>query len=158
VLDNETCIRTILEKFPGSVEALELQPAQNAIKVAAEKVHELFEFLVENPDFKMNYLSSIAGVDKTENIEIVYHVSSLESKIKLTVKAVVARSGGSIDSIQDIIPSANWFEREIWELFGVEFNGHPNLTRFLLADDWDQGNPMLRDWDGPDFVRMPEVN
>ncbi len=158
MLDNETFIKTITDQFPGSVEALELQPPQNAVKVSAEKVRELFQFLVENPDLKVNYISSISGVDKTDQIEIVYHICSLENKIKLTVKTTVERSGGKIDSIQDIIPAANWFEREIWELYGVDFNGHPNLTRFLLPDDWDQGNPMLRDWDGPDFVRMPEVN
>ena len=158
MLDNETFIKTLADRFPGSVEALELQPAQNAIKVAADDVRELFQFLVENPDLKVNYLSSISGVDRTDFIELVYHISSLETKLKLTVKTQVERIGGKIDSIQDIVPPANWFEREIWELYGVEFNGHPNLTRFLLPEDWDQGNPMLRDWDGPDFVRMPEVN
>jgi NADH-quinone oxidoreductase subunit C len=137
---------------------LSRQPGQNAFKVTADKVRELFQFLVDNPDLKVNYLSSISGVDRTEHIEIVYHISSLETKLKLTVKTEVARTGGKIDSIQDIVPAANWFEREIWELYGVGFNGHPNLTRFLLPEDWDHGNPMLRDWDGPDFVRMPEVN
>jgi NADH-quinone oxidoreductase subunit C len=157
VLDNETLIKTIIDKFSGSAEALELKPAQNAIKISAEKVRELFQFLVENPDIKMNYLSSISAVDTTEQIDIVYHISSLDAKQKLTVRTTVSRTGGKIDSIQDIIPPANWFEREIWELYGVDFNGHPNLTRFLLPEVWDHGNPMLRDWDGPDFVRMPEV-
>jgi len=158
VLENETFIKTLTDQFPGTVEALELQPAQNAVKVAADQVHGLFQFLVENPDLKVNYLSSITAVDKTDHIEIIYHISSVETKLKLTVKTTVERLGGKIDSIQDIVPPANWFEREIWELYGVDFNGHPNLTRFLLPEDWDQGNPMLRDWDGPDFVRMPEVN
>lgn len=157
MLDNETFIKTITDKFSGSVEPLELKPAQNAVKVSADTVRELFEFLVENPDMKMNYLSSISAVDRMESIDIVYHISSIETRLKLTVRTTVAREGGKIDSIQGIVPSANWFEREIWELFGVDFNGHPNLTPLLLPEGWEHGTPMLRDWDGPDFIRMPEV-
>ena len=62
-----------------------------------------------------------------------------------------------MDSVQEIWPGANWYEREMWELYGFEIKNHGNLKRFLLADDWDQGFPMRKDWDAPDFVRFPEL-
>ena len=155
--DNDTILALLTAKFPGKVNALELAPAQTAVTVEADAIVDLFAYLVENPDLKMNYLSAISGVDLTESIGIVYFVSSLEYRHKLTIKTKVDRIGGRINSIQHIIPAANWFEREIWELYGVDFVNHPDLRRFLLPDDWDQGNPMLRDWDGRDFIRMPEV-
>lgn len=155
--DRDTILKLLTEKFPGKVSALELSPAQTAVSVEATSIVELITFLVESAGLKMNYLSAITGIDRTDHIEIVYFVSSLEHKHMLTVKTKVDRIGGKIDSIQHIIPAANWFEREVWELYGVDFVNHPDLRRFLLPDDWDQGNPMLRDWDGRDFVRMPEV-
>ncbi len=155
--DSATILQILSQRFPGQVAALELVPAQTAVSVDAAHILDLFAFLLENQDLKMNYLSSISGVDRTDHIEIVYFISSFEYKHKLTVKTKVDRNGGKIDSIQHLIPAANWFEREIWELFGVDFVGHPDLRRFLLPDDWNQGNPMLRDWEGEDFVRMPEV-
>jgi len=62
-----------------------------------------------------------------------------------------------IDSIQEFWAGANWHEREVWELFGINIRNHGNLTRFLLPDDWNQGFPMRKNWDAPDFVRMPEL-
>lgn len=155
--DHDSILKLLTERFPGKVSALELTPAQTAVSVEAASIVELFTFLVESADLKMNYLSTITGIDRTDHIEIVYFVSSLEHKHMLTIKTKVDRIGGKIESIQHIIPAANWFEREVWELYGVDLVNHPDLRRFLLPDDWDQGNPMLRDWDGRDFIRMPEV-
>ena len=106
----------------------------------------------------MAYLSSISGVDTARILTSSISSLRLEYKHKLTVRTKVDRLGGKIDTISTVIKGANWFEREIWELFGVEFVGHPNLTRFLLPDDWDEGNPMLRDWTGRNFVKMPEIS
>ncbi len=155
--DWDTMIKLLVDKFSSSVEAIELSPKQNAVQIDPKIVVPFFEFLYSHPELKMTYLSSISGVDTTTNIDIVYFVSSLEYKHKLTVRTKVDRLGGKIDTISSVIKGANWFEREIWELFGVDFVGHPNLKQFLLPDDWDEGNPMLRDWTGRNFVKMPEI-
>ncbi|MGB5105983.1 MAG: NADH-quinone oxidoreductase subunit C [Candidatus Zixiibacteriota bacterium] len=157
MLEREAILKLVTDKFPGKVTAAELVPAQTAVAIEADVTAEFFKFAAESPELDMNYLSAITGIDRGDAIEIVYHVSSLEFRHMLTVKTKVERLGGRIDSIQQIIPAANWFEREIWELYGVDFTNHPDLRRFLLPDDWDQGNPMLRDWEGGDFIRMPEV-
>jgi NADH-quinone oxidoreductase subunit C len=157
LLDRESIIKLLTETFPGRVSSVDLNPPQIAVATESAAIVELFAFISEHADLKMNYLSAITGIDRTDFIEIVYFVSSLEYKQMLVIKTKVDRIGGKIESIQHIIPAANWFEREIWELYGVDFVNHPDLRRFLLPDDWDQGNPMLRDWDGRDFIRMPEV-
>ena len=157
MLDREVILKIVTDRFPGKVTAVELIPAQNALTVDAGAIAELFSFIAASPELNMGYLSAITGIDRGDAIEIIYHVSSLEFRHKLTIKTKVERIGGTIESIQHIIPAANWFEREIWELYGVDFSNHPDLRRFLLPDDWDQGNPMLRDWEGRDFIRMPEV-
>jgi NADH-quinone oxidoreductase subunit C len=157
VADKDAIVSLLTGKFAGKVTVPELVPAQTVIAVESDLIVALFTFLAENADLKMNYLSAITGIDRTDHIELVYFVSSLEYRHKLTIMTKVDRLGGKIESIQHIIPAANWFEREIWELYGVDIVNHPDLRRFLLPDDWDQGNPMLRDWEGRDFVRMPEI-
>lgn len=157
--DNETIQKTIKDKFGDQVETLELAPPQAAVKVSADQIVPFLEFITTEPSLTLNYLSSISGVDlgaEKNEIELVYFLTSLEHKHKLTVKTVVPRQGGKIDTISDILKAANWYEREIWELFGVDFVGHPQLERFLLAEDWDEGHPMLKDWEGRNFERMPE--
>jgi NADH-quinone oxidoreductase subunit C len=158
VADSDTIVKILAEKFPTQVTAIELNPKQAAVEIDPQIVVRLFEFIKNSPELKMDYLSCISGVDSGTNIDLVYFIGSIEYKHKLTVRTKVDRIGGKIDTISQVIPGANWFEREIWELYGVEFTGHPNLTRFLLPEDWDEGNPMLRDWTGKNFVKMPEIS
>lgn len=158
--DIETIHKLITDKFGEAVKVLEMNPPQAAVMVAADQIVPFFEYITSEPELQLSYISAISGVDlgvEANEIEIVYFVSSIQHKHKLTIKARVARHGGKIDTISGILKGANWFEREIWELFGVDFVGHPDLKRFLLPDDWDEGNPMLRDWEGKNFERMPEA-
>ncbi|MCK4857189.1 MAG: NADH-quinone oxidoreductase subunit C [candidate division Zixibacteria bacterium] len=159
MVDKERIEKIIVDEFGDAVTIEEMNPPQAAIRINSEKIVPLFEFIASHPDLKLNYLSTISGVDlgvEAAEIEIVYFVSSIEFKHKLTIKTRIARQGGRIDTISTVLKGANWYEREIWELFGVDFGGHPNLTRFLLPEDWDEGYPMLRDWQGRNFERMPE--
>ncbi len=155
--DNDTITRLITDKFPAQVTTLELNPKQAAIQVESQIIVGVAEFLYSNPELDFNLLSSISGVDAGTNIDIVYFLTSMNHKHKITIRTKVDRIGGKIYTISSVFKGANWFEREIWELYGVDFVGHPNLTRFLLADDWNEGHPMLRDWTGKDFIKLPEV-
>ena len=77
--------------------------------------------------------------------EIVYQLRNLESREQLRVRAFVDGDPPKIDSVQDLFPPANWDERETYDLFGIVFNGHPDLTRILMPDDW-VGHPLRRDY------------
>jgi NADH-quinone oxidoreductase subunit C len=88
--------------------------------------------------------------------EVVYQVRNLESKEQLRVRAFVDGDPPHIDSVSDIFPPANWDERETYDLFGIVFNDHPELTRILMPDDW-VGHPLRRDFPvGGEVVEFSE--
>jgi len=147
----------LTSKFPGKVEKLELTPPQDAVTVDVSTVREVFRFLKDSDELKIDYLNSLSGVDTGESLEAVYHMSSLTTKVKLTIKVKLDYEKPCIDSICDIYRAADWFEREMWELYGFDVKGHPDLRPLLLPEDWDQGHPMRKGWTGRDFIIKPEV-
>lgn len=118
---------------------------------------DLCRSLRDDETLRFDYLCNISGVDTGERFEIVYSLASTVNKLRLDLKINPERENPEVDSVQEIWPGANWYEREIWELYGINIRNHDNLTRFLLPEDWDQGHPLRKDWDAPDFVRMPEL-
>jgi len=149
-------VPSILKAFSGKVSELELNPPQSAILVDAAAIRDVFEYLRKDTEFKFDYLSCLSGVDAVEHLEVVYHIFSTETKCKLTVKVKLPPENPEIDSICDIYKAANWYERELSELYGIKVNVHPDMRLLLLPDDWDQGHPMRKGWTGDDFVVMPE--
>ncbi len=89
-------------------------------------------------------------------LQLVYELRNMETKEQLRVRAFVDGDPPRIDSVHDIFPPANWEERETYDLFGVAFNGHPDLTRILMPDDW-VGYPLRRDYPvGGEVVEFSE--
>jgi NADH-quinone oxidoreductase subunit C len=92
----------------------------------------------------VDHLADASG-DYEKRFEIVYQLRNLESREQLRVRAFVDGDPPKIDSVQDMFPPANWDERETYDLFGIVFNDHPDLTRILMPDDW-VGHPLRRDY------------
>ena len=90
-----------------------------------------------------SYLSDITAVDTGSEMRVVYRLVSLQSGDHLVISVGVARTGGLLPTLTSVFRGANWPEREVYDLFGVRFQGHPDLRRILLTDDW-QGYPMLK--------------
>ncbi|MFH1854603.1 MAG: NADH-quinone oxidoreductase subunit C [Candidatus Omnitrophota bacterium] len=87
-----------------------------------------------------------SGVDTRNAIEILYHFSIDEIGLIITLRVIIEKPGLEIESLASIMKCAEWIEREIHEMFGVDFKGHPNLKHLLLKDDWPEGNyPLRRD-------------
>lgn len=110
------------------------------------------ELMKENPELKLNYLRNVAGVDQETHMEVVYHLISLETKHEYGVKVKTDREEPSVPSVTPIWSTANWNEREIYDLLGIDFPGHPDLRRIMLTDDW-VGHPLRKDYEPID----PEV-
>ncbi len=127
-------------------------------EVRAADLLEAATALRDDDNLKFDFLCNLGAVDTTEHLEAVYSVASITKRLRLDFKVIMAYDHPEIESVQEVWPAANWHEREMWELFGIEIKNHGNLTRFLLPDDWDQGHPMRKDWDAPDFVRLPELD
>jgi NADH-quinone oxidoreductase subunit C len=127
-------------------------------EVKADDLLEVARALKEDEELTFDYLCNIGGVDTGERLEMIYNITSISKLHRLDFKVILSSDNPSIESVQQIWPAANWYEREAWELYGFEIKNHDNLTRFLLPDDWDQGHPMRKGWTAPDFIPLPEFN
>lgn len=122
--------------------------AQPFLLVDASILVELVTFLQQEPTLYMDFLSSISGVDKgpeAGKIEVIYHLSSLTKNINIVLKIAVNRDEPVVPSITEVYKGANWLEREVYDLFGVHFDGHPDLRRILLPTNWE-GYPLKKDY------------
>jgi NADH-quinone oxidoreductase subunit C len=99
-------------------------------------------------DLKFERLSNVTGVDRypaEPRFEVVYHLQCITGKERIRVKARLSGANPEIESAVPVYRSANWYERETFDFFGVRFLNHPNLTRIMMPDDWE-GHPLRKDY------------
>jgi NADH-quinone oxidoreductase subunit C len=115
------------------------------IEVDPANIVEVLRRLKQNLNFER--LSTVTCVDRypaEPRFEIVYHLQSIAGKQRLRLKARLSGEDPTIESAFGVYRSANWYEREVFDLFGVRFLNHPNLTRIMMPDDW-VGHPLRKD-------------
>jgi NADH-quinone oxidoreductase subunit C len=100
-------------------------------------------------------LGMVTAVDYDSEFELVYRLTSRSLSASALVKSRVPRREPVIASLCSVWPSANWQEREVWDLFGIEFAGHPDLRRILLPEEWP-GWPLRKDYDDPNVIKRPD--
>lgn len=103
------------------------------------------KLLKDHPALKLNYLRNVSGVDEERHMEVVYHLVSLETTNQYCIKVKTNRENPTIFSVTPVWSTANWNEREIYDLLGIDFPGHPDLRRIMLSDDWI-GHPLRKDY------------
>ena len=128
----------------------ELQPpAKDAFfTVTPAKIREVCAFLKEDPSLAFDFLEDVTATDhhpKEPLIRLVYHLFSYRHRHGIVVKAELPRDGASLPSLDPVWKAANWLEREVYDLFGVAFEGHPDLRRIMMPDDW-VGHPLRKDY------------
>jgi NADH-quinone oxidoreductase subunit C len=143
---NNPLVVTLKGKFGEAiVEAVEFI-GQLSVRVEKTRIVEVCDFLKRHPESPFNYLSDLTCVhlpDRSEApFEIVYNLYSIPANER--VRLNVAVNGGGVESVTAVWPAANWLEREVFDLFGVVFSGHPDLRRLLLPPDWE-GHPLRKD-------------
>jgi len=114
--------------------------------LAPEKIRGACQLLKEHQGFAR--LSSITAVDRypaEPRFEVVYHLHSIENNQRIRLKCSLPGEHPEIDSVVGVWRSANWYEREVFDLFGIGFRNHPNLKRIMMPDDWE-GHPLRRDY------------
>lgn len=104
------------------------------------------QLLKQNEHLQFNYLRNVSGVDYESHMEVVYHMVSLGSKREAAVKVKTERDGASVYSATPVWATANWNEREIFDLLGIDFPGHPDMRRIMMPDDW-VGHPLRKDYE-----------
>jgi NADH-quinone oxidoreductase subunit C len=127
------------------------------VKVEANAVARVARFLRDDAEAAFDFLMYITAVDfpDEDKLTLVYHYFSYQNERSLMVKADVPRQGGMVRSIAHIYVAADWLEREIYDLFGVTFDGHPNL-KHLLTPEGFEGHPLLKDFTSEDYVPFPD--
>lgn len=128
------------------------------VTVKKENLMEIIKFLRDDPALVFNFLMDITAVDylerKSVRFEVVYHLYSLQFNHRVRIKAPVGEEDCKIDTVVPLYKTANWYEREIWDMYGIKFNDHPNLTRILLYEGF-KGHPLRKDY--PINKRQPLI-
>jgi len=138
----------IQEKFPREVVRITTFSDEVSVSVRRERIVDICRYLFEDPEIQMDYLSDLCGVDYPDRefrFEVVYNLYSLKNRHRIRIKALVPANDHSIDSVVPIWNGANWHERETCDMFGIVFNGHPDLRRILMPEDWE-GYPLRKDY------------
>jgi NADH-quinone oxidoreductase subunit C len=144
-----------VKQFPDDVSDDGKDTADDPIlRVSADRLIEVMQWLRDDESNGFNFLSSLTAIDWTERkprFDVVYHLRSLKTSQCLTVK-VGCEDGEGVPSVVELWKTADWHEREAYDLYGVEFLGHPNLERIFLPEDWE-GHPLRKDYplEGPNL-------
>ena len=130
---------------PGAIVESKQALGELALFIAPERIVEVCRHLKAAQKFVR--LSSVTAVDWSPaepRFEVVYHLQSIERNLRLRLKCRLAGERPEIDSVTPVWRGANWYEREVFDLFGVVFRNHPNLKRIMLPEDWE-GHPLRKD-------------
>jgi NADH-quinone oxidoreductase subunit C len=130
------------------VESVKLDRDELTIYINRADIRQACETLRESPQTKFNFLCDVTCVDvfpSEPRFEVIYHLLSHSRKERVRLIAKVPGGDPSIESLMGVWPSVNFFEREIFDLFGLRFLGHPNLRRIMMPEDWE-GHPLRKDY------------
>jgi len=147
-LQTHPAIAKLLAWNPAAVEGAKFDRDEMTIYIERSVIREACVLLRDDSDCPFNFLADVTCVDwfpSEPRFEIVYHLLSIPKKERVRLKVRLGSSGPALDSVTSVWPAANYFEREIFDLFGVRFTGHPYLRRLLMPEDWE-GHPLRKDY------------
>ncbi len=145
---DSAALSRLTQEFAGAIEEQRFWAGTPIVRVRRDALHDVLRFLRDDPACQMNHLSTLFATHFPERadapLEGTYCLYSLAHGNWITVK-VCTTEDAPVASAVDLWPIANWNEREAYDLVGVKFAGHPDLTRILLPDDWE-GHPLRKDY------------
>jgi len=144
------------KRFGEKVGEFDAEAIDPCVTVDTGSLPDLARFLFEDETLAFDSLMCLSAVDYPETLLLVYSLHSLKNFHKFTVKVEVSKDSPRVPSVESIWKTANWHEREAFDLFGVEFQDHPDLTRILLPEDWE-GYPLRKDYETPDEYRGMDI-
>jgi len=147
-LKEHPALARLLAWNPEAVEAGKFDRDETTIVLNRSAIREACAILRDDADLRFNFLVDITCVDWYPNeprFDVVYHLLSIPRHERLRLKVRLGSGDTSLESVTSVWPSANFFEREVYDLFGVRFSGHPNLRRIMMPEDWE-GHPLRKDY------------
>lgn len=170
----EEIFNSLKEKFGGSI--LELKtglPVEDFIVINPFEIDKVSSFLRDTESYQFNNLMNLSGVDDANGEKIsdeqgvvkieggtfslFYHLESISLKQKVTLAVRMPRENPEVASVSEIWRSADWHEREAFDMFGIKFLNHPDLRRILMPYDWEAGYPLRKDYQNPEFYQGMKV-
>jgi NADH-quinone oxidoreductase subunit C len=146
-MNADAVIETLAPLVPGAT----FEPGKSidfaTIYVPADRLVETCRALRDTPSLGFDLLIEVTAVDylpHAPRYEVVYHLVSVPHRLRLRLKVRVP-DGGTLPTVQSVWPAAGWPEREVWDMFGIFFDGHPDLRRLLMPEDWE-GHPQRKDY------------
>ena len=147
-LKGHPAVARLLGWNPQAVEGVKFDRDEMTIYVPREMIRQAAALLKDDSACPFNYLSDITCVDwhpSEPRFEVIYHLLSIPHKERVRLKVRLSGENPALDSLTSVWPGANYFEREVFDLFGVRFNGHPYLRRLLMPENWE-GHPLRKDY------------
>ena len=133
----------------GAIQQVTVAHGEITFYVHRDHILELCRTLRDEPALRFELCSSVSavdyGVDVPQRLHSVYHLTSMTFRRRIRLEVAVDVDDAHIPSVVEVYPTADWHEREAWDMFGIVYDGHPALTRILMPDDWD-GHPQRKDY------------
>ena len=145
----ERVLAVVRESAPGLSVEVEHSCGQLALRVPREGLVRICRGLKHDPETRFDYLADLCGVDylgrRAVRFQVVYNLYSIPKNHRLRLKVDVDGEDPWVESVTGVWKAANWHERELYDMFGIEVRGHPDLRRILMPDDWE-GHPLRKDY------------
>jgi NADH-quinone oxidoreductase subunit C len=146
-------VDALAEAYPGCHDAIErvvVDRGEMTLHIRPDRIAEVCRVVRDDTALRFELCSSVSGVDYPGDMDgrrlhVVYHLTSMTYRRRIRLEAAVSAEDPRLPSVTGVYPTADWQEREAWDMFGVIFDGHPNLTRILMPDDWE-GFPQRKDY------------
>jgi NADH-quinone oxidoreductase subunit C len=147
-LKDHPAIARLLAWNAASIADVKFDRDEMTIWLDRSNLREACALLRDDPECAYNFLSDVTCVDwfpAEPRFEVVYHLLSIPKKDRVRLKVRLDSASPAVESLTSLWPGANYFEREVFDLFGIRFNGHPYLRRLLMPEDWE-GHPLRKDY------------
>ena len=137
---------SLTSKFKDASCTIEDSQPKSSIRVDSKYIKEAATYLRDNVDLDFDCLMCLSGVETPEELQVVYNLYSMKHSHRLTIKCGGSKEEEfSLSTVSDVWKTANWHEREAYDMYGIKFDGHPDMTRILCPDDWE-GHPLRKDY------------
>jgi NADH-quinone oxidoreductase subunit C len=143
-------VGALRDRFGAAILRDQVSCGDTIVYAAAARAHEILAYLRDDPGQRFNYLTDVTAVeyrDAERPLEVVWQLRSLPRRVDLRVKTELDKRGPlEVDSVYDLWKGADWLEREVFDMFGVTFRGHPDLRRILMWETYAEGYPLRKDF------------
>jgi NADH-quinone oxidoreductase subunit C len=160
-MTNQEVIEDLIQRFPEAISHVQEPHGLLTFHTTREHIIPLLEYLYQHPTFAFQFLTDLCGIHYPEQpgqeLGVIYHVHSLVHNVRIRIKVFFPIDDPSIPSATVLYQSANWMERETYDFFGIQFTGHPNLTRILNVDEMDYF-PMRKEYPLEDATRRDKID